>query len=88
MTETTDKPISEMTFEEAMAELEDVVSKLEQGQVALDDSVSLYERGAELKRHCHEKLQAAEEKVKMITLGPDRSPVGVESFDESDTPPF
>jgi exodeoxyribonuclease VII small subunit len=66
-----DKPVTEMNFEQAMAELETVVSKLESSQVALDDSIKLYERGAELKKHCEEKLKAAEEKVAQITLSPD-----------------
>ena len=44
----TDRPVTEMTFEEAMAELEQVVGQLERGDVALDDSIKLYERGAEL----------------------------------------
>jgi exodeoxyribonuclease VII small subunit len=65
------KPVTEMNFEQAMAELETVVSKLESSQVALDDSIKLYERGAELKKHCEEKLKAAEEKVAQITLSPD-----------------
>ncbi|MDO9526812.1 MAG: exodeoxyribonuclease VII small subunit [Gemmobacter sp.] len=58
--------ISAMTFESAMAELEEVVRKLESGNVALDDSIALYERGAALKSHCDAKLRAAEEKVEMI----------------------
>jgi exodeoxyribonuclease VII small subunit len=66
-----DKPVIEMNFEQAMAELEVVVSKLESSQVALDDSIKLYERGAELKKHCEEKLKAAEEKIAQITLSPD-----------------
>jgi exodeoxyribonuclease VII small subunit len=66
-----DKPVTEMNFEQAMAELEVVVSKLESSQVALDDSIKLYERGAELKKHCEEKLKAAEEKIAQITLSPD-----------------
>jgi exodeoxyribonuclease VII small subunit len=72
----TEKPVSEMSFEEAMAELETLVSKLESSQVALDDSIKLYDRGAELKRHCEAKLKAAEEKVAQITLGADGVPTG------------
>jgi len=45
-------PVAEMTFEEAMADLEQVVTQLERGDVALEDSIALYERGAELKKHC------------------------------------
>lgn len=62
----TDKPIPEMSFEEAMAALEQVVTQLERGDVALEDSIKLYERGAALKGHCAEKLKAAEEKVELI----------------------
>ncbi|MCB1368733.1 MAG: exodeoxyribonuclease VII small subunit [Rhodobacteraceae bacterium] len=73
----TDKPVSEMTFEDAMAELEQVVSQLEGSQVALDDSIRLYERGETLKKHCEAKLKAAEEKVAQITLGSDGAPDGL-----------
>jgi exodeoxyribonuclease VII small subunit len=72
-----DKPVAEMSFEEAMAALEQVVSKLESSQVALDDSIALYERGAALKEHCDAKLKAAEEKVAQITLGADGRPDGL-----------
>ncbi len=72
-----DKPVSEMTFEDAMAELEAVVSQLEGSQVALEDSIKLYQRGEELKKHCAEKLKSAEEKVAQITLGSDGQPEGL-----------
>ena len=62
----TDKPVAEMTFEEAMAALEAVVGQLERGDVALEASIALYERGAELKKHCAEKLAKAEARVEMI----------------------
>jgi exodeoxyribonuclease VII small subunit len=62
----TAKPVSEMTFEEAMAALEQVVNQLERGEVALEESIALYERGAALKAHCGDKLKAAEEKVELI----------------------
>lgn len=61
-----DKPVVEMTFEEAMAELEKVVTQLERGDVALEQSIALYERGAALKAHCAGKLKDAEEKVELI----------------------
>ncbi len=72
----TEKPVANMSFEEAMAELETLVNKLESSQVALDDSIRLYDRGAELKRHCEAKLKAAEEKVAQITLGANGKPEG------------
>ena len=52
-----DKPIEEMTFEQAMAELEAVVDQLDRGEVALDESIKLYERGALLKKRCEQKLK-------------------------------
>jgi exodeoxyribonuclease VII small subunit len=72
-----DKSVSDMTFEEAMAELERVVSQLEGAQVALEDSIKLYERGEILKKHCEAKLKSAEEKVAQITLGADGAPAGL-----------
>ncbi len=68
--------ISGMTFEQAMAELEKVVRDLESGNVELEKSIALYERGAALKAHCEAKLKAAEEKVAKITLGENGQPVG------------
>jgi exodeoxyribonuclease VII small subunit len=61
-----DKPIEGMSFEEAMAALEQVVGALERGDVPLEQSIALYERGAALKAHCSAKLKDAEEKVEMI----------------------
>lgn len=69
----TDKPVTEMTFEEAMAALETVVSQLERGEVALEQSIALYERGALLKAHCAGKLKDAEEKVEMIRAAEGRA---------------
>jgi exodeoxyribonuclease VII small subunit len=77
----TDKPIPEMTFEEALAELESVVTRLERGDVALDDSINLYERGAALRARCQQKLAEAEEKVSRITLGEGGQPTGLQPFD-------
>ena len=61
-------PVNEMSFEDAMRELEQVVSDLERGDVALELSIKLYERGAELKKRCETKLKEAEEKVAAITI--------------------
>lgn len=71
-----DKPVNEMSFEEAMRELEAVVGQLERGDVALEDSIKLYERGAELKARCEAKLKEAEEKVAAITLDKSGNPIG------------
>ena len=69
----TDKPVAELTFEEAMAALEAVVGQLERGDVALEQSIALYERGAALKAHCAAKLKAAEAKVEMIRVQEGRA---------------
>lgn len=72
----TGKAVAEMSFEEAMAELEQVVRQLESGQVDLANSIALYERGAALKAHCETRLKAAEEKVALITLDANGQPKG------------
>lgn len=68
--------VAEMPFEEAMAALEAVVTQLERGDVALEQSIALYERGAALKAHCAGKLKDAEEKVELIRAAEGRA-VGV-----------
>ena len=60
--------VDQMSFEQAMAELEQVVGQLERGDVALEQSIQLYERGTKLKIRCADKLKEAEEKVNAITL--------------------
>jgi len=75
------KPVGQMTFEEAMAELEQTVGKLEAGEVPLDESIALYERGATLKAHCEARLKAAEEKIAAITLDGDGQPTGTRPVD-------
>ena len=74
MTDTpAEKPVSGMSFEEAMAALEQVVGQLERGDVALEASIALYERGAALKAHCEAKLKDAEEKVELIRAAEGRA---------------
>ncbi|MEL6641081.1 MAG: exodeoxyribonuclease VII small subunit [Pseudomonadota bacterium] len=74
-------PVDQMSFEEAMKELETVVGQLERGDVALDQSIALYERGAALKARCEAKLKEAEEKVAKITLGDGGVPTGTTPLD-------
>lgn len=62
--------IAGMSFEEALAELEDIVRRLEGGDARLDDAIGAYERGAELKKHCEAKLKEARAKVEKISLDP------------------
>lgn len=65
------KPVKDMSFEEALAELETIVRQLEQGDVELEQSIAIYERGAELKKHCEGRLKSAELKVEQIVQGGD-----------------
>ena len=69
--------IAEMSFEEAMKELEATVGKLEHGEATLEDSIRLYERGAALRAHCDKVLRAAEERVEKITLAANGQPSGM-----------
>jgi exodeoxyribonuclease VII small subunit len=63
--------IAAMSFEEALAELEQIVRRLEGGQVKLDEAIQSYERGAQLKRHCERKLNEAQQRVDRIVIGPE-----------------
>ena len=59
-------PVDQLSFEAALKELEDIVGRLEQGEVDLEDSIALYERGQALKAHCEAKLKAAEGRLEKI----------------------
>jgi exodeoxyribonuclease VII small subunit len=60
--------IGALSFEKALAELEEIVAKLEQGRVELEESIALYERGAALKAHCEAKLKSAQERIEKIVV--------------------
>lgn len=66
--------IEGLSFEQALAELEQIVGKLESGQAPLDESIKLYERGAVLKAHCEKRLEAARLRVEKIVMGAQGSP--------------
>ncbi|MEE2690955.1 MAG: exodeoxyribonuclease VII small subunit [Pseudomonadota bacterium] len=70
----TPNDIAGLSFEKALAELEDIVRKLEEGQVALEDSIALYERGAALKAHCEAKLKSAQERIDKIVVDETGNP--------------
>jgi exodeoxyribonuclease VII small subunit len=63
------RPVSELSFEDALKELERIVSQLESGQASLEDSIDMYARGAELKAHCQARLEAARLRVEKIVVG-------------------
>ena len=73
--------VAAMPFEKALAELETIVQKLERGDVPLEESVAIYERGEALKRRCEELLRQAEARVDKITLDASGKPVGTEPLD-------
>jgi exodeoxyribonuclease VII small subunit len=70
-----------LSFEAALEELETIVSRLEQGEVDLEDSIALYERGMALKAHCEKKLKGAEMRLEKIVLGPDGAGKGTEAME-------
>ena len=73
--------ISTLPFERALAELETIVDQLEKGQVPLEESIAIYERGEMLKAHCEALLKSAESRIEKITLGANGRPKGVEPLD-------
>ena len=58
-------------FEQALAELEAIVRRMEGSEVPLDESLRLYERGTFLIKHCQERLETAEQKIEQLTRGRD-----------------
>lgn len=81
MAEEPNADIKAMSFEQALEALERIVDDLEKGDVALDQSIRIYERGEALKSHCDRLLKAAEDKVEKIRLSRDGKPTGVEPLD-------
>ncbi len=73
--------IAVMSFEEALKQLEKIVDDLERGDVPLEESIRIYERGEALKQHCDALLQSSEDKVEKIRLGRDGEPAGTEPLD-------
>ena len=76
-------PISTLTFEAAMGGLESIVRQLESGDVSLEKSVALYERGHALRQHCEARLAAAQARIEQVGLGADGHPAGTTPFGES-----
>lgn len=74
--------IGDMSFEQALAALEDVVEQLERGDVPLDRSITLYERGEQLRAACQRRLDQAQARIESIVTGTDGVPKGTEPFDK------
>lgn len=73
--------VAGLSFEKALGELEQIVQKLEGGNVPLEDSIAIYERGEALKKRCEALLRDAEARVQKITLAADGSPAGATPLD-------
>jgi len=80
--QTTSSP-SELSFEAALARLEEIVRTLERGEAPLDQSIELYQEGDRLRRHCEDRLKAAQARIDQIAFGADGKPKGVTPFDGS-----
>jgi exodeoxyribonuclease VII small subunit len=81
MPEKTAKPIDGMSFEDALKALEEIVGRLERGDVPLAESIEIYERGDALRKLCAKLLSEAEARVEKIKLGADGKPSGTEPLD-------
>ena len=71
-----------MTFEQSMQRLEQIVRAMERGDVALEESLKLFQEGTELVRNCNQLLGEAQLQVKKIMTAPDGSPVEEDFIDE------
>lgn len=73
--------IAAMSFEDALRALEEIVRKLESGEVPLDMSITLYERGEALRKHCQARLDAAQARIERIVAGPGGEATATQPFD-------
>ena len=75
-----DTPIDDLSFEDALKLLEEIVRQLESGEAKLDDAIRLYEEGTRLRQKCTERLDAAQARIEAIRLDSDGRPAGVAPF--------
>jgi exodeoxyribonuclease VII small subunit len=73
--------VAGLSFEQAVSELENIVARLERGDVPLDQSIEIYERGESLKKHCENLLNAAEARIEKIRVDRNGKPAGTEPLD-------
>lgn len=83
MTDESSKDIAEMSFEDALEELESIVGKLEAGEAPLDESIALYARGDKLRAQCEARLKAAQARIDKLQIDADGRPAGTEPLDPS-----
>ena len=81
MPDKTETAVDGLSFEKALAELEKIVQALESGEVELEKSVALYERGEKLKARCETLLRQAEERVEKVKADAEGEAQGVEPFE-------
>jgi exodeoxyribonuclease VII small subunit len=77
----TDPDIAALTFEDALRALEEIVRKLESGEVPLDATIDLYERGETLRKHCQTRLDAAQARIEKVVTGAGGEVTGTQPFD-------
>ncbi|MCG8560200.1 MAG: exodeoxyribonuclease VII small subunit [Hyphomicrobiales bacterium] len=76
--------VAKLSFEQALKELEQIVGRLESGDVELEESIAIYERGEALRAHCDALLKTAEAKVEKIRLDAEGRPKAAEPLDVDD----
>ncbi len=73
--------VEQLSFEEALKRLEEIVRTLEKGEAPLDESIGLYREGDRLRRHCEARLKDAQARIEQIAFGSDGKPAGIKPFD-------
>jgi exodeoxyribonuclease VII small subunit len=73
--------VSNLSFEDALKQLESIVARLESGDASLDESIGLYARGDALRAQCEARLKDAQARIEKISLGADGKPSGIDAFD-------
>ena len=75
-----DTPIDSLSFEDALKDLEMIVSRLESGDASLDESIALYERGDKLRQRCSDRLDAAQARIEAIRVDAEGKAAGTRPF--------
>lgn len=73
--------VDQLSFEDALKRLEEIVRTLEKGEAPLDQSIELYQEGDRLRRHCEARLRDAQVRIEQIAFGSDGKPAGLKPFD-------
>lgn len=73
--------VSQLSFEDALKRLEEIVRTLEKGEAPLDQSIELYQEGDRLKRHCEARLKEAQARIEQVAFSTDGQPAGLKPFD-------